>query len=289
MKKKDKKEKKNIYYVYVYLDPRKTGKHVYDNLEFDYEPFYIGEGHKSRAYHHIKSWSRSNKENKRIIKEIKEETGLDPIIKFIKLNLFEDKAIKLEIKCIAKVGRKDLGKGPLTNKTNGGDGTSGLIISEKRKELISQLNSKPIIQFDLHGNFVKEFHNIKQAAIHIKTDRTSITCALTKKGKTAGKSIWFYKSDFKKNRIPKKLNQKIVKELTTSEAEKFKKRVVKFSLKGKFIKIFNSIEDAAKDAKVCRDSIRVVCKDQNKEDHKTAGALRGFLKQILKILMFLKN
>jgi len=34
----------NNYYVYALLDPRKNGPFKFDNIVFDYEPFYIGKG-----------------------------------------------------------------------------------------------------------------------------------------------------------------------------------------------------------------------------------------------------
>jgi hypothetical protein len=33
---------KNIFYVYVYLDPRFKGDYEYDTLKFEYKPFYVG-------------------------------------------------------------------------------------------------------------------------------------------------------------------------------------------------------------------------------------------------------
>lgn len=36
------------FYVYVYLDPRKSGEYIYDDLKFNYEPFYVGKGRGDR-------------------------------------------------------------------------------------------------------------------------------------------------------------------------------------------------------------------------------------------------
>lgn len=41
------------YYVYAYLDTRKPGKYIYDDLNFEYEPIYVGKGKNRRYKNHL--------------------------------------------------------------------------------------------------------------------------------------------------------------------------------------------------------------------------------------------
>lgn len=94
----------NIYYVYQYLRE-------------DMTPYYIGKGSNNRI-----------NEAHNVALPIKERRVI------IANNLSEQEAFDLEIKLIAKYGRKDLGTGILRNQTDGGDGASGHKHSEEALE-----------------------------------------------------------------------------------------------------------------------------------------------------------
>lgn len=117
----------NIYYVYVYYDSNGA-------------PFYVGYGKNNRMYDHLNEAKKNptplsgqHKLNK-IRKILREES--EPDIEVVKSNLSKEEACKLEIELIAKFGRSDLGLGPLTNMTKGGDGTVDW--SDELKEKLSE-------------------------------------------------------------------------------------------------------------------------------------------------------
>ena len=122
----------NRFYVYVYLDPRKPGDYNYGDYHFDYEPFYVGKGHNTRSECHL-SGNNYNKHFDNTIKKIQNVCNTDPIIIKHQEMLLEQDSFNLEIKLIATIGRSDLKIGPLCNKTNGGEGISGLIFSKEHK------------------------------------------------------------------------------------------------------------------------------------------------------------
>ena len=100
-----------IFYTYAFLREDRT-------------PYYIGKGSGNRAY---------------------EKTGRpcgvpankDRIL-ILKKNLSEEEAFQHEKYLIFVLGRKDLGTGILHNKTNGGEGASGRIVSEEIRQKISK-------------------------------------------------------------------------------------------------------------------------------------------------------
>lgn len=119
------------FYVYLYLDPEKiVDPFVVGSSTFVNEPLYVGKGKDDRCYAHLRDTRNSLLEEK--INHWT-ENGIDPIIVKAVEDLSEDEAHSLEIELIARFGRHDLKLGPLFNKTNGGEGFSGLIPWNKGK------------------------------------------------------------------------------------------------------------------------------------------------------------
>lgn len=118
----------DIFYVYVYLDPRKE-KFESNGISFEHEPFYIGKGKDKRAWQHLfESQRKQHGKNSLKLQKIERiiNSGHIPKIYFFKENISEEEAMELEKSLISKIGTKwcikGIKRGPLTNMTSGGDG-----------------------------------------------------------------------------------------------------------------------------------------------------------------------
>ena len=139
------------YYTYAYLREDRT-------------PYYIGKGKDKRAYKREKNDIKPPKDKSRII--------------YLKQNLTEEQAFRHEVYMIAMFGRKDLGTGILHNRTNGGDGVSGAVVSDETKRKISETR-KGITHSEESRRKMSEAHKGKT---HSEESRRKIS--ETRKGKT---------------------------------------------------------------------------------------------------------
>jgi len=108
----------NLFDFYVYLYLREDGT-----------PYYAGKGCGNRAFieHRINGKGvHTPKDKSRIV--------------FPETNLTEVGAFALERRMIRWYGRKDLGTGILHNRTDGGEGSSGLVLLDSTKQKIREAN-----------------------------------------------------------------------------------------------------------------------------------------------------
>lgn len=104
---------------------------------------------------------------------------------------------------------------------------TGRKLSEEHKQKLKV----PVLQYDLEGNFIREWDSIKEAEGVLNTKGISNCCV--GRIKTTGGFIWKYKEDNPSLKIEKYVDPN-------------KKPVTQYSLSGDFIKHFDSISEAIK-------------------------------------------
>lgn len=181
------------FYVYVYLNPLKPGKYSFDDLNFEFEPFYVGKGANNRIDEHVFNSHIENDKNKLKTNSIlKILNNKENVIK-IKLydNLTEEEAFKEEKRIIKLIGRRDLGNGTLVNLTNGGEGSSGRKLSKKTKQKISK-SIKKLNKWKGENNPSKKEEHKQLMSQLFKgrqfSDETIKKMSVAKKGKKLSKS-----------------------------------------------------------------------------------------------------
>jgi hypothetical protein len=150
------------------------------------EIFYVGVGEPTRPY---ETKHRNNHWNNTVNK-----IGYEVVI--IKEGLTWEEACEWEISEIRRIGRRDLGLGPLVNMTDGGEGTQGVIITEERKKNVSEgtknaMKNPEVIQ------------KMKDAKIDFTPWNKGVSCFVGEDNPNYGNK-W---SDNQKNDLGKKLQE----------------------------------------------------------------------------------
>jgi hypothetical protein len=286
--KKEEFEKENRYYTYIYLDPRKPGAFSYGEYSFDYEPFYVGKGGRGdtatnkRWKHHLTKKDNNTFKHHKIKNIIKE--GYQPIIRIFKTFDTEEKSLELEMNLIKTIGRSDLGKGPLTNFTDGGDRGFNLseegrqkisdslkgnipwnryrTISTEQKLAISKKVSKIVprkpIDPDIRPLYIPEKREIKYKYSEESRRKMSLSAIGKKaynKGKKTGKPAWNRGLRILISREPTTEEQTIA----LRKNSVLNQPVAQYTLDNKLVKVYQSQRDASRITGFKREGIKDCC------------------------------
>jgi LEM3-like protein/NUMOD3 motif-containing protein len=131
---------KNNFYTYIILDPRFQGPYKFHEIYLTSEPYYVGKGSNDRIISTLKNKRQKIKYDR--TQQIL-NSGFEPIVIKILENVTELEAFRCEEKLIEQIGRENLKRGPLLNKTNGSEGKSGHVLSDKTKKLMSSSRKGP--------------------------------------------------------------------------------------------------------------------------------------------------
>lgn len=145
-------------------------------------------------------------------------------------------------------------------------GNKGSDIFRAKRKL---LQSKPVVQLDMQGNFIAEFESAKVAGIKLFNNQYSaISSTCLGKFYHVKGFRWQYKSDYDKGiELPLKSDRKSTCRFIP---------VIQLTLQGEFVREFNSIKQASLITKIKSIDICYVCK--NKKSHNTAGGFKWVYK-----------
>ena len=217
--------------------------YLYRHIRVDKnEPFYIGIGTKTNADIKYGTYTRANIKSKKNNVWVKITNKTSYIVEILIESDDYDFIKKKEIEFVKLYGRIDLKTGTLTNMTDGGEGTTNVIVSEHSRQLrslfqkgrkkskesilkqietrkkngfklsdeakrkISLTKSKAVLQYSLEGTLIKQWNTVIEASEELGIPKTSIVQCANYNGRrvfTAFNYIWLYLEDFNSNKLDK--------------------------------------------------------------------------------------
>lgn len=222
-------EKENKYYIYFHINDAKN------------EIFYVGKGFGRRAF-------RKNDRNK-FWKNVTSKYSYT--IVFPHKDITEEEAIKLEIYYISKIGRRDLGNGPLVNLTDGGDGSSGYIMtSEHKNKIREKMKGRIFSEEHLKRNRESKIGKQRPESVRKKlsnyrkgkrlSKETKLKISQSGKGRKHSEETKIKISESNKGRVVSNKTRKLLKKRNEC------KQVLQLDLNNNLITKYTSIKEAAR-------------------------------------------
>ena len=117
---------------------------------------------------------------------------------------------------------------------------------EKAATLVREIFNKKVLQYDLDGNFIKEWESITIAGEYLKISRTSISDCWNRNKKSCQGYIWKLKDG---ESIPLKIEglSECDKEEELRKMHAVNNGIAKYTLNGELICVYTSLAQAARD------------------------------------------
>lgn len=225
--------------------------YLYRHIRLDKnEPFYVGIGSDDAFKRAYDKRSRSG-----YWKNVVNKTPYE--VEIVLDGLTWEEACEREKEFIKLYGRQDLNEGILVNMTDGGDGMLGVKVSQERINRFVDTIKREVIQYDMDGNYIREYESATEAQRITKINGSQITsnCKGRKGKKSAGGYVWRYK-DPQYWFDPKYTNNKN----SHCYNQKHQKPVVQYDMNGSLLAEYISIRHAEREVGVFKTTISKCCR-----------------------------
>lgn len=127
---------------------------------------------------------------------------------------------------------------------------------------LRQKGSKPILQFDLEGNFIKEWNSISELHRELGIAKNTIQWALKNRNKVKNEYFLILKSEFTNEILEECISNKLGRKGKPLPSKN--KKVNQHDKDGRIIKIWESITIASQSLNIQKSHIVSCCKDKRK-------------------------
>lgn len=252
------------YYVYVLLDSSKPGIWEYGDLVFDFEPFYIGKGKDDRISNTLRD--KNSFKGKKISKL--KSNNVEILTRKLYESLTNEQSIETEKNLISLIGRRDFGKGPLVNTTDGGDGRLNSKHSDEVKSKISKSRKGKTIGWKHKPETLKRMSQ-KQSGegngFWNKTHNDEVKLNQSKRVSGTSHPMWQKKhNDETIEKLIKHRRENVSNEKIKESCQKFNKVVLMYDLDLNFITEFESVKQASEKTGINHSVISKCCRGEIK-------------------------